>query len=197
MAYLHATRWLLPTTPDRSFSDRMRRNSRRLPCHATCYDGCIRRLETLRVSLSDQCARGGPSLRQSRARVLGQGRRAGPCCAARILIKEMLKQHCGEQCYTGKSGASKHSARPGGDLGLIGLGELNMKMWSHDYFFPSDRWMGQTLCGGEWGLRGGDFHQASEIPALGTKMKLKGGNNSVRAEVMEMSCAVNPQDQAG
>src|SRR5262245_24972347 len=146
--------------------------------------------------LSDERAGGDPSSRQSRAGVFGQRRRAGPRSAARILFKEMLKQYCGEQCHAGKSGAGKHSTRPGGDLGLIGLGQFNMKMWSHDYFFPSDRWMGQTLCDGECGLRGGDFDQASEIPALGTKMKLQGGNNSTGSAVMEMSCAVNPQDQA-
>ena len=94
--------------------------------------------------LSEGCARGGPSLRQSRAGVLGQGRGAGPR-AARILFKEILKQHCGEQCHAGKSGASEHSARPGGDLGLIGLGQLDMKMWSHDQFFLYDIGLGKVF----------------------------------------------------
>jgi hypothetical protein len=146
--------------------------------------------------LSDECARGRPSSRQSRARVLGQFRRAGPRCGARILVKEMLKQHCGEQCDADKSGTSKHSARPGGDLGLIGLSQLNMKMWSHDLFFPCDHRMRQSICSGECGLRKGDSIGREKFPLSGAKMKLKDGNNSARAEVMEMSCAVYPQDQA-
>ena len=169
------------------------RNSRRLPCHM------LRRLHSsiggIAGCLSEGCARGGPSLRQSRAGVLGQGRGAGPR-AARILFKEMLKQHCGEQCYADKTGTSKHSARPAGDLGLIGLGELDMKMWSHDYFFPSDRWMGQTLCRGACGLRERDSIRREKFPLSRTIMKVKGGNNSARAEVMKVSRAVYPQDQA-
>jgi hypothetical protein len=95
--------------------------------------------------LGGGCAQRYQSLGSSRARVLGQRRRAGPRRAARILLKEMLKQHCGEQCYPDKSGASKHSARPGVDFGLFGLGQLNMNMWSHDQFFPSDYRIGQYL----------------------------------------------------
>jgi hypothetical protein len=108
----------------------------------------------------------------------------------------MLKQHCGEQCYAGKSGASKHSARPGGDLGLLGLGQLNMNLGSHDQFFLSDYRIGQSIRGGACGLREGDSIKRQKFPVSRAKMKLAGGNNSARAEVMDMSCVVNPQDPA-
>ena len=135
-------------------------------------------------------------LRRSRAGVLGQRWRAGPRRAARFLFKEMLKQHCGEQCYADKSGASKHSARPGSDVGLIGLGQLNMKMWSHDQFFPCDHRIGQSLRRGECGLRREDSIGRKKFPVARAKMKRAGGNNSARAEVMEVSCAVKPQGPA-
>jgi hypothetical protein len=146
--------------------------------------------------LGDGCVQRHQSSGRSWARVLGQRWRAGPRRAARILFKEMLKQHCGEQCYAGKSGASKHSARPGGDIGLFGLGQLNMKMWSHDRFFPCDHRIGQSIRGGECGLREGDSIWREKFPLSRAKMKLAGGNKSARAEVMEMSCAVYPQDAA-
>jgi hypothetical protein len=153
-------------------------------------------IEDIGGCFSDGCAQRHQSLGRSRARVLGQRRRAGPRRAARILFKEMLKQHCGEQCYADKSGASKHSARPGGDIGLFGLGQLNMKMWSHDQFFPCDHRIGQSICGGECGLREGDSIWLEKFPLSRAKMKLSGGNKSARAEVMEVSCAVYPQDAA-
>ena len=146
--------------------------------------------------LSDGGARGRRSLRRSRAGVLSQRRRADPRRAARILYKEMLKQHCGEQYDAGKSGASKHSARPGGDLGLLGLGQLNMNLGSHDQFFLSDYRIGQSIRSGECGLRRGDSIGREKFPVAKAKMKLAGGNNSARAEVMDMSGAVNPQDPA-
>jgi len=146
--------------------------------------------------LSDGGAQRHQSLRRRRAGVLSQRRRADPRRAARILYKEMLKQHCGEQYYAGKSGASKHSARPGGDLGLLGLGQLNMDLWSHDRFFPCDHRMEQSLHGGACGLREGDSTDRQKFPLSRAKMKLAGGNNSAPAEVMEVSCAVYPQDPA-
>jgi hypothetical protein len=112
------------------------------------------------------------------------------------LFKQMMKQHCGEQCYAGSSGPNKHSARPGGDFGLVGLGQLNMKMWSHDQFFPSDYRIGQYLGGGGWGLREGDWLRPQKFPLSREKMKLEGGNKLARAEVIKMLCAVNPQDAA-
>jgi hypothetical protein len=136
------------------------------------------------------------SLVRRRARVLSQRRRGGPRRTARFLIKEMMKQHRGEQCYAGESGASKHSARPGVDTGLFGLGQLNMKMWSHDPFFPCDQWMMQSIRGGEYGLHEGDSIRRKKFPLSRAKMKLAVGNNSARAEVMELSCAVYPQDAA-
>jgi hypothetical protein len=153
-------------------------------------------IEDIGGCLSDGCAQRHQSLGRSRARVLGQRRRAGPRRAARILFKEMLKQHCGEQCYADKSGASKHSVCPGGDIGLFGLGQLDMKMWSHDQFFPCDHRIGQSICGGECGLREEDSFRLEKFPLSRAKMKLSGGNKSARAEVMEMSCAVYPQDAA-
>ena len=146
--------------------------------------------------LGDGCVQRHQSSGRSWALVLSQRRRAGPRRAARILFKEMLKQHCGEQCYAGKSGASKHAARPGGDIGLFGLGQLNMKMWSHDQFFPCDHRIGQSIRGGECGLREGDSIWLEKFPLSRAKMKLSGGNKSARAEVMEVSCAVYPQDAA-
>jgi hypothetical protein len=146
--------------------------------------------------LSNGCAQRHQSLGRSRAHVLGQRRRANPRRAARILFKEMLKQHCGEQSYANKSGASKHSARPGGDIGLFGLGQPDMKMWSHDQFFLCDYRIGQSIRGGACGLRGEDSIRRQKFPLSRAKMKLTGGNNSARAEVMEVSCAVYPQDAA-
>jgi len=107
--------------------------------------GCIHLLHAIGGCLSGGCAQRHQSLGRSRARVLGQRRRAGPRQIAHVLFKQMLEQHCGEQCYAGKSGTSKHSARPGGDFGLFGLGQLNMIMWSHDQFFPCDYRIGQYL----------------------------------------------------
>jgi hypothetical protein len=153
-------------------------------------------LAGIRSCLSDGWIRGRPSLGRRPACVLGQRRRAGPRCVARILFKEMLKQHCGEQCDADKSGTSKHSARPSGDLSLIGLGELDMKMWSHDRLFLCDYRIGQNIRGGECGLHEGDSIRREKFPLSGAKMKLKGGNNSARAEVMELSCAVYPEDPA-
>ena len=146
--------------------------------------------------LSDRGAPRRQSPGRNRARVLGQRRRAGPRRAARILFKEMMKQHGGEQCYASKSGASEHSARPGVDIGLFGLGQPNMKMWSHDQFFLCDHQIGQSLSGGDCGLRQGDSIGRQKFPLSRAKMKLAGGNNSARAEVMEVSCAVYPQDRA-
>ena len=146
--------------------------------------------------LGDGCVQRHQSSGRSWALVLSQRRRAGPRRAACILFKEMMKQHCGEQCYAGKSGAGKHSARPGGDIGLFGLGQLNMKMWSHDQFFPCDHRTRQSVHGGECGLRRGDSIRPEKFPLSRAKMKLASGNNSARAEVMEMSCAVYPQDAA-
>jgi hypothetical protein len=146
--------------------------------------------------LSDGGAQSHQSSRCSRAGVLGQRRRADPRRAARILYKVMLKQHHGEQYYAGKSGASKHSARPGGDLGLLGLGQLNMNLWSHDQFFSCDHRIGQSLHSGECGLRRGDSIGRKKFPVARAKMKRAGGNNSARAEVMEVSYAVNPQGPA-
>jgi hypothetical protein len=146
--------------------------------------------------LSDRGVPRRQSAGRNRARVLGQRRRARPRRAARILFKEMMKQHGGEQCDAGKSGASKHSARPGVDIGLFGLGQPNMKMWSHDQFFLCDHQIGQSLSGGDRGLREEDSIGRQKFPFSRAKMKLAGGNNSARAEVMDMSCAVNPQDPA-
>jgi hypothetical protein len=146
--------------------------------------------------LSDGGAQSHQSLGCSRAGVLSQRRRAEPRRAARILYKELLKQHRGEEHYAGKSRASKHSARPGGDLGLLGLGQLNMNLWSHDQFFPCDHRIGQSLRSGECGLRREDSVGRKKFPVAQAKMKLAGGNNSARAEVMTVSCAVNPQGPA-
>jgi hypothetical protein len=145
--------------------------------------------------LSKGCAQRDQSPGRSRARVLSQRRRAGARRAARILFKKMMKQHCSEQCYAGKSGARKHSARPGVNTGLLGLGQLNMNMWSHDQF-PCDRRIGQSIRNGEYGLRRGDSIRRQKFPTSRAKMKLAGGNNSARAEVLDMLGAVNPQDPA-
>src|SRR5437868_13911104 len=120
-------------------------------------------------------------LGRSRPRVLGQRRRAGPRRAARILFKEMLKQHCGEQCYAGKSGASKHSAGPRGDIGLFDLGQLNMKMWSHDQLFPCDYRIGQSLRGGERVVSAKKTRSATRNSRSRAKMTIAGGNKSARA----------------
>jgi hypothetical protein len=151
-----------------------------------CLGGC----------LSDGGAQRHQSLRRHRAGVLSQRRRADPRRTARILYKEMLKQHGGEQYHAGKSRAGKHSARPGGDLGLFGLGQLNMNLWSHDLFFSCDHRIEQSLHGGAHGLREGDSSGRRKFPLSKAKMKLAGGNNSAPAEVIEVSCAVNPQDPA-
>jgi hypothetical protein len=71
-----------------------------------------------------------------------------------------------------------------------------MKMWSHDQSFPSDHLIGQSLRCGECGLRRGDSIGRKKFPVDRAKMKLAGGNNSARAEVMDMSGAVKPQDPA-
>src|SRR5262245_15982544 len=141
-------------------------------------------------------AGGRPSLWRSRTRILRQCRWTNPRQAACVLFKEMLKLRRGEQRHCGNRAASKHAAPPGGEIGLFGLCQLNINTWSHDYVFPSDRWMGQTLCHGECGLRGGDSIRREKFPPSGVKMKVKGGNNSARAGVMKVSCAGYPQDQA-
>jgi hypothetical protein len=56
--------------------------------------------------------------------------------------------------------------------------------------------MGQNICAGECGLRRGDSIRLQKFPLATAKMKLSGGNKSARAEVMELSFAVNPQDPA-
>jgi hypothetical protein len=71
-----------------------------------------------------------------------------------------------------------------------------MKMWSHDQFFPCDHRIGQNLHGGECGLRREDSIRCEKFPLSRAKMKLASGNNSARAEVLEMWCAVSPQDAA-
>jgi hypothetical protein len=146
--------------------------------------------------LSDGCVQPHQSLRHSRPGVLSQRWRADPRRIARILHKEILKQHCGDQRYAGKCGASKHSVGPGGDLGLLGLGQFNMNFWSHDQFFLSHYQIGQSIRGGACGLREEDSIGRQKFPFSRAKMKLAGGNNSARAEVMDRLGAVNPQDPA-
>jgi hypothetical protein len=146
--------------------------------------------------LGDGGAQPHSSLGRSWAGVLSQRRRADPRHAARVLFKQMLKQHRGKQRHGGNPAASEHAAPPGGEIGLLGLGQLNMNTWSHDQFFLSDYRIGQSIRGGECGLRREDSIGREKFPVARAKMKLAGGNNSARAEVMEMSGAVNPQDPA-
>jgi hypothetical protein len=71
-----------------------------------------------------------------------------------------------------------------------------MNMWSHDLFFPCDHRIRQSLHGGENGLRREDSTRREKFPLSRAKMELASGNNLARSEVMEMSCAVIPQDVA-
>jgi hypothetical protein len=146
--------------------------------------------------LGDGDAQRHSSLGRSRARVLSQRWRTHLRQAACVLFKELLKQHRPKQRHGGNPAASKHSAPPGGEIGLLGLGQLNNNMWSHDQFFLSDHWMGQSIRGGAWGLREGDSVRCRKFPLSRAKMKLEGGNKSARAEVLKMSFAANPQDAA-
>jgi hypothetical protein len=68
--------------------------------------------------------------------------------------------------------------------------------WSHDKFFPYEHRLRQNRRDGECGLREEDSIRRQKFPRSRAKMKSAGGNKSARAEVMEMSCAVKPQDAA-
>ena len=121
-------------------------------------------LAGIRGCLSDRCARERPSLGRRRARILSQCRWTNPRQAACVLFKEMLKLRRRKQRHRGSHATSKHAPPPGGEMGLFGFCHLNISTWSHNYFFPSDRWMGQTLCRGECGLRRGDSISREKFP---------------------------------